>query len=176
VNVDMADTGRAYPIDLSRALEARLAEALRTEIRVLGTLAEVLDAQRDAVAKDDLQGVEGSVHAVERVLMTLREARRNRGGLLEQIGLAARGPLSALREAFGPRISLELHRAIDDLVALARDIDQRLQTNARLLQRAMERGDRMVREVYMPRTPDTVYPTAGPLDGPGEALLVDRRI
>lgn len=176
MNLELAADEPAFPMDLSSAMEERLAEALRTESRLLGTLADVLDKQRAAVARDDLSGVEGSVHAVERVLMTLREARRNRGEVLSRMGLAGRGPLSALRDAFGARISLELHRAIDELTRLARDIDARLQTNGRLLQRAMERGDRMVREVYTPRSRESVYPRSGSSEGPGDALLVDRRI
>lgn len=177
MNLDVALHGPTEPVAARRSLVSRLTENLRTEARLLRTLGDLLEAQRDAVATDDLAGVEGSVHAVERVLMTLRQARRTRGGILERLGLPGTTRLSALDGTLGTDMTPELAGEIDGLRTLARDIERRLAFNGRLLQHAMERGDRMLRTVYAPAAKPTSY-TSGDEPPPpaADALLIDRRI
>ncbi len=52
-----------------------LAEALVAECQTLDDLLGVIRRQRAAVTRDDLQGIDDSVFATHRILVTLEEAR-----------------------------------------------------------------------------------------------------
>ncbi|HEU4629165.1 MAG TPA: hypothetical protein VFS08_05445, partial [Gemmatimonadaceae bacterium] len=55
---------------------AALVDAHHSERKLIEDLASIMRRQRSAVAEDDLQGVDDSVFATHRVLVTLGEARR----------------------------------------------------------------------------------------------------
>jgi hypothetical protein len=73
-------TDAQYPNVSPAALEA-LAGAITAEVRLLEDLTSVMRKQRASVAAEDLQGVDDSVFATHRILVTLGEARRQRRSL-----------------------------------------------------------------------------------------------
>jgi hypothetical protein len=69
------------PVTPTGATVAALADALRSEARLLGDLVNIMHLQRASVARDDIDGVDDSVFATHRILVTLGEARRRRRSL-----------------------------------------------------------------------------------------------
>ena len=92
------------------------------------------------------------------------------------MGLPGVERLSALRDALGRGITPDLDDQISELADLARDVDARLKLNGQLIQRAMEQGDRMLKQVYAPPAPAASYPSQDGNRGSGDALLIDRRV
>ena len=62
-----------------------LEDALAQELEVVIELRDALARQRAGVASDDAKVIDESVHQVSRSLLTLNEARRRRGDLLEAL-------------------------------------------------------------------------------------------
>lgn len=160
------------------SIQEELVRTLETELRLLGRLQEVLVAQRNAVVMDDLQGVGDSVHRVERILLTQREARTRRGMILEKMVGSADLGVGEIVPVLGDEASPELVRACDELRASARSVSRDLKVNSEVLRRSKETGDRMVRAMYGQRKPTSYGPSTGLVresSGTG-ALLVNQRI
>lgn len=156
-----------------------LVRTLETELRLLQRLQEVLVAQRNAVVMDDLQGVGDSVHRVERILLTQREARSRRGMILEKLVGSADLRVGEIVSVLGADATPELAAACADVQELAQSVSRDLKVNSEVLRRSKEVGDRMVRAMYGQRRQTCYAPAAGLAmhDGPGTgALLVNQRI
>src|SRR5438067_13579359 len=80
-----------------------LTDALINERRLIEEMIAVMQRQRAAVGKDDLQAVDDSVFATHRVLVTLNEARRQRRALNTLLGEREELGIHALDEALGSR-------------------------------------------------------------------------
>jgi hypothetical protein len=156
------------------ALDA-LVGAVTTEIRLLEDLIGIMRGQRRAVADDDLQGVDDSVYATHRVLVTLAEARRRRRSLNQILGGSEDLPLRALEEALGERVTDEVRFARDGLRAAAITLSQEVELNRHLLREALAAGNDLVRAIYGPAEPRASYeaPHAEPEARGG--LLLNRR-
>jgi hypothetical protein len=64
-----------------------LIDSLQTERRLVEELTVIMLKQRAAVASENLQSVDDSVYAVQRVLLTLGEARKRRHTINTRLGL-----------------------------------------------------------------------------------------
>ena len=104
----------------------RMIDALGSERRLIDELIGLMRRQRAAVGSDDLQAVEETVYAVQRVLCTLGEARKRRRALNVRFGrgedLGLRELEDALGTSFTPRVreareelqrTLAFHRRVD---------------------------------------------------------------
>jgi hypothetical protein len=68
----------ALPVAAHTRLIDGLVDTLKTESRLVGELCATLVRQREAIGADDVQGVDDSVFALQRLLLSLGEARGRR--------------------------------------------------------------------------------------------------
>lgn len=134
-----------------------LADAFRSERRLLDELVSVMQRQRAAVAADDLITVEESVYSTHRVLHTLGEARRRRRSLNRLLGESDDLPVRDLDRVLGPLMSDELRQARDELEQVARSLAHEVDVNRRVLRRALASGDDFVRSLYGGTEPRAAY-------------------
>lgn len=154
------------------ALEA-LANAVTSEVRLLEDLIGIMRRQRSAVAADDLQGVDDSVYATHRVLVTLGEARRRRRSLNRIIGGTEDLPLRALESALGERMTDDVRFARDGLQAAAITLSQEVEINRQVLREALAAGNDYVQAIYGPPEPRALYgdPKQSETESRGGVLL-----
>ena len=121
-----------------------LGRALRTELGLLAELKAQLVEQRAACAADDTLALEAVVQQISRTLFTLREARKQRGLLLEMVtgepgvALADAGELLPALDRTGFRaLCGELHAGA---VAANRE----LLINQAAIRRAIESGEQFL--------------------------------
>jgi FlgN protein len=157
-------------------LEA-LASAVVAEVRLLEDLIGVMQKQRLSVAADDLQGVDDSVFATHRILMTLGEARRQRRSLGRLIGGSDDLGLRALDDVLGERMTDELRDARDGLRAAALTLSREVETNRRVLRNALSTGSDLMRGLAGNAEQEQMY---RPESRSGEAeraggILIDRQ-
>jgi hypothetical protein len=122
-----------------------LADALRSERRLLDELVAIMRRQRASVAADDLQSVDDSVFATHRVLLTLGEARRRRRSLNLLLGGSEEMEVRELESLLGPAVSAPLREALDALRAAALVLSREVEVNRRVLRQALAAGDDYVR-------------------------------
>jgi hypothetical protein len=168
------ETGRG-----SVAAMDALANAVTSEVRLLEDLIGVMRRQRSAVAADDLQGIDDSVYATHRVLVTLAEARRRRRSLSQLVAGVDDFPLRSLEQLLGDTLPDELRDARDGLHAAALTLSQEVETNRQILREAMAAGSEYVRSLYggQGNEPMALY-SAEPQRTEREShggVLVDRR-
>ncbi|HLU24502.1 MAG TPA: flagellar export chaperone FlgN [Longimicrobiales bacterium] len=138
-----------------------LADALRTEARLLGELSQVLRDQREGIAAEDMESVNDSIHAVHRLLLTLGEARLRRRTLVQVLTGREDVPLSELVEALGDAATDAVTAARDEVRAVAAELVRDLSLNRRILDRAIQAGEAHVRVLSgMPKRHLT-YPGRG---------------
>ena len=155
---------------------ATLTTLMRTECRLLGDLIVAMRRQRDAIAVDDLQGVEESVFATHRVLHTLGEAQRRRRAIGRLLGATEDLPIGELeRELPGPMPD-DLREARHDLESIARTLAVDVDVNRRILRSALAKGEDYVRTLTgVPE--DRLSYSADPHGGgpaPAGGLLLNR--
>lgn len=158
------------------AVEA-LADAVTSEVRLLEDLVGIMRRQRAAVSTDDLQGIDDSVYATHRVLVTLGEARRRRRSLSQLVSGSEDFPLRRLDEVLGDSMTEELRFAREGLHAVAITLSQEVETNRHILREAMASGNDYVRNLYGGPEAMPLY-TAEPNRPERESqggLLLDRR-
>jgi hypothetical protein len=158
-----------------------MTEALTTERRLIDELIGVMRRQRNAVGEDDLQAVDDSVFATHRVLVTLSEARRRRRNLNQLIGQPEDLGIHALDEALGPRMTIALRTARDELHNAARALSREVSINRRILREALAAGDAFARTLagVDPNAAPTTYGSNVKAPTPARshpATLLDRRI
>jgi hypothetical protein len=154
-------------------------EALRREAKLLLDLAEVLERQRAAVARDDLAVVDETVYSAQRVFRTLAEARRRRKALLDILGIDPEVGLDSLETVLGPRMTVDVGLARTELKEAARRLSSALTVNRQVLQGAISSGEELIKGltgaggadpgVYGP--PATERPSSGE-----SGLILDRQI
>ena len=157
------------------ALEA-LTNAVTAEVRLLEDLIGVLRKQRSSVGNDDIQGVDDSVFATHRILVTLGEARRQRRSLGRLIAGTDDIGLRALDDVLGDRMSDTLRDARDGLRAAALTLSREVEMNRQILRSALATGGDMMRELYAPPEHNTYRPESRPekVTAAG-GLLLDRQ-
>ena len=160
---------------------AALADALRSEARLLGDLAGIMRRQRASVTHDDLEGVDDSVFATHRVLVTLQEARRRRRTLNHVLGERDDLSVVALEEFFDGNLPPNVAEAADVLRSSAVLLQQEVSVNRRILREAISAGDRHVQMVLAAASATVPGATTGTATGTDGLLahggrLIDRRI
>ena len=167
------EPGRNRPTDV-RAL----ARALDGEAKLLTDLLGVLERQRDAVAKDDLDAVDTTVFDAQRILLSLGQARRRRRSLL---GLAAGNeglPLRELPRLLGETMDMELASAIDRVTGIADRVQRQMALNRQILDGAIRTGDELLRALGTGgrKAGGYSHPTEAPTVGPSGGLLLNRQV
>jgi hypothetical protein len=114
-----------------------LSEALATERRLIDELLAVIRRQRRAVADDDLRGIEDSMFATHRLLVTMSEAKRRRRTINTLLGQSEDVGILALDRVLGPRMTAELREERDGLHQAARTLSREVAVNRELLRAAM---------------------------------------
>ncbi|HEY0970382.1 MAG TPA: flagellar export chaperone FlgN [Gemmatimonadales bacterium] len=160
---------------------AALVDAHASERRLLDELVTIMQRQRSAVAADDLQGVDDSVFATHRILVTLGEARRRRRSLNTIVGGADELDAQSLADAFGGEIPPALREAREALRASAAALAREVDVNRRVLREAIATGDDYMRKLVSSATGETPRAEYGPgATQPAEqrsgGLLLDRRV
>lgn len=129
------------------ALVSGLTDALSGEKRLIEDLVQAMYKQREAVAADDLQSIDDSVFAVQRILLTLGEARKRRRTLNARLGQPEDLSLRDLLERLGPHVTDALRTARDDLQVAAQRLAREVATNRQLLREALANGEELVRSL-----------------------------
>jgi hypothetical protein len=114
-----------------------MSEALATERRLIDELLAVIRRQRRAVADDDLRGIEDSMFATHRLLVTMSEAKRRRRTINTLLGQSEDVGILALDRVLGPRMTAELREERDGLHQAARTLSREVAVNRELLRAAM---------------------------------------
>lgn len=155
-----------------------LVDNLRAETRLLESLTGVLEDQRAGVAEDDLGAVNDSVHGAHRILLTLKEARRQRRSLLELLVGNPEVTLKEMGEVFGAQMTPELKLAGADLQAAAGRLAEQVHLSRQILHGAIRAGDEFIRSLYGVSTRKPIYePSVTADDGTvGSGLLINRQI
>jgi hypothetical protein len=152
-----------------------LTNAVTSELRLLEDLIGIMRRQRKAVSGDDLQGVDDSVFATHRVLVTLAEARRRRRSLNQLVGGNEDLPLRNIEELLGDRMTEELRFAREGLHAAALTLSQEVETNRHLLREALASGTEYVRAIYGAPEPAVGYaPPAQRAEPEPGGMLINR--
>jgi len=153
----------------------RMIDALGSERRLIEELIALMRRQRAAVAVDDLQGVEESVYAVQRVLHTLGEARKRRRALNVRFGCAEDVALRELEDALGPSFTPRLREVGEELQTAARTLSGEVAVNRRVLREALAASDEYVRALLGTGMPQPLYTETASSDHPSGARLIDRQ-
>lgn len=122
-----------------------LVDTLRSERRLLDDLRTIMVRQRAAVAGDDLQELDDTVFAVQRVLLTLNEARKRRRTLSERLGCDPETPPRHLPDALGVQATDAVRAASADLEEAARALSREVAVNREVLRRGIAAGEEFVR-------------------------------
>ena len=163
------------------AIEA-LIDALRSEKRLLEELVTIMRRQRAAVGADDLQGVDSSVYATHRVLVTLAEAKRRRRSLNLLLGGSEEIAFAELQNLLGAQTNDILTQARDELQTAARTLSQEVELNRRVLREALASGDQYVRALCGSSEPQLLYGSeprgagSGDVGGPSGGVLINRTV
>lgn len=153
----------------------RMIDALGTERRLIDELIGLMRRQRAAVGSDDLQGVEESVYAVQRVLCTLGEARKRRRALNVRFGRAENLDLAQLEDALGPSFTPRVREAREELQSAAQMLSGEVAINRRVLREALAAGDEYVRTLLSAGAPQPLYTETASAERPAGARLLDRQ-
>jgi hypothetical protein len=152
-----------------------LTNAVTSEVRLLEDLIGIMRRQRKAVSGDDLQGVDDSVFATHRVLVTLAEARRRRRSLNQLVGGNEDLPLRNIEDLLGDRMTDELRFAREGLHAAALTLSREVETNRHLLREALASGTEYVRAIYGAPEPAAGYaPSAQRAEAEPGGMLINR--
>jgi len=146
---------------------AALVGALATEQRLIEELIAVMQRQRAAVGTDDLQGVDDSVFATHRLLLTLGEARKRRRTLNGLAGCAEETGVKQLEQALGARMTDALRDARASLQEAARQLTSELDINRRVLREAIAGNESFVRAIRGDATEPASYTADGGATYPG---------
>jgi hypothetical protein len=153
-----------------------LAEALASEGRLIEELINIMRRQRSAVAVDDLQGVDDSVFATHRVLVTLGEARRRRRTLNRMLGEREDISIDALDDVLGPRMTDALRSVRETLQLSAQALSREVALNRQVLRKALASGDAYVRTLAGVPAAMTYGARSLPMESaPPGGTLINRR-
>jgi hypothetical protein len=130
-----------------------LASAVASEARLLEELILVLRKQRASVAAEDLAGVDDSVFATHRILVTLAEARRNRRAITGMLGEGEDVGLNGLEALLGGRMTGSLRAVRSELVSAASRLSREVEMNRDALRSALDSGSPLIPDSTGPASP-----------------------
>jgi len=152
------DSAPASPADDRRDGLAALARGLAAESALLVELKAALLEQRHALAANDAAGLEQVVQSIGRTLLTLREARRQRGLLMELVAGDSGVRLGQIAATLMPAdaaIIAEGARALNEAaVAASREVS----INQTALRRAISSGEQLLQHLLTAPTQEAGYP------------------
>lgn len=125
-----------------------LALAMLRETLVLRELLDALSEQRAAVAAGEIKALNECTKQVSAIVNDLEAARANRRGLMLAAGAHQDTPVASLQASLGSEITPVFERVHADLMRAARDATQELAINRRVLERALERSESLMRTVF----------------------------
>lgn len=151
-----------------------LVDTLRSEKRLLDELRVIMDRQRSAIAANDLQALDDSTFDMQRVLLTLAEARKRRRTIAERLGCDPDTPPRKLSVALEGSHVDALGVACRELEESARTLTRDVAVNRQVLQQGIAAGEQFIRMIAAPLPQAAVYdrPDATP---PSGARLVNRQ-
>lgn len=114
-----------------------LADALRTEARLLSDLLHVLSQLKDGVVAEDLALVEEAVYSAQRVFRNLGQAGIRRRALLGILGGDGDIPLEDVEVLLGPKTMPEVAGALRELQQVAVRLSGELEINRKVLDAAI---------------------------------------
>jgi hypothetical protein len=139
-----------------------LTEALGRELRHIDDLKQALLRQRAAVAADDPEAIESSVHAIGRTLLTLEEARRKRSALIALMAGDGAVALSDLDAHLGFSPPESFVAAREAVRRAAEATSRELAINQTILRRALEAGDAFLQQLFSSTADPMPSYTPGP--------------
>ena len=159
------------------AVKEALCGAVLSEVRLLEDLVDVLRKQRDSVGADDLEGVDDSVFATHRILVTLGEARRQRRSLTRMVTGTNDIGLSALDNILGDEINDEVRDARERLQAAALTLSREVEINRKVLRSALNVSGDVIRGLCGPEEEPGTYVAESKPKGRRESggYLIDRQ-
>jgi hypothetical protein len=150
-----------------------LIDTLKSERRLLDDLRAIMLRQRTAVASDDLAELDDTVFAVQRVLLTLNEARKRRRMLSERLGCDVETPPRHLADALGLQGTEAVRSASQGLEEAARALAREVAVNREVLRKGLATSEEFVRILTGAPAKKVGYPDGGPtLQG---TLMVNRQ-
>ncbi len=136
--------------------------ALGHELRHIDDLRQALLRQRAAVAEDDPEAIESSVHAIGRTLLTLEEARRQRRALIALVAGDGAIALSDLEAHLGFSPPESFVTAREAVRRAAEATSRELAINQTVLRRALEAGDAFLQQLFSSTADPMPAYTPGP--------------
>lgn len=161
--LSLVEEGRAGGTEgtVHRRLD-ELTGALAHELRLIDDLRQALMRQREAVASDDPEAIESSVHAIGRTLLTLEEARRRRGALIALIAGNSSIALADLETHLGFSVPDDFVAAREAVRRAAEATSRELAINQAILRRALEAGDAFLQQLFSSTADPMPAYTPGP--------------
>ncbi len=156
----------AIPISAHRIsvpTEDALTRAFDAERAILDDLHAALLRQREAVAVDDLEGINATVFAAHRLLGMYREARANRRRVVQLLCEREGVRVEELEAHLGDRLSPAARAALEAVRSSAQRLQDGVAVNRELLQAAMLAGDQLVKAISAAQ--GSAGYTAGPQAG-----------
>jgi hypothetical protein len=151
-----------------------LVDALRSEKRLIDELIGIMRNQRSALGADDLQGVDDSAYAIQRVLFTLGEARRRRKTINRILCGSDELALRDLESTLGGSMNDHLRVARDELRGAAFVLSDEVSMNRTILRGALAQNDKYAR--LLSGAPETMsYGEREPAAAATGGALLDRR-
>jgi hypothetical protein len=175
-SVPTPNVAEPHPVPQQLAVARdRMIDALGSERRLIDELIGLMRRQRAAIGSDDLQGVEETVYAVQRVLCTLGEARKRRRALNVRFGRGEDLDLRDLEDALGPSFTPRVREAREELQTAAQMLSGEVAINRRVLRDALAAGDEHVRALLSAGAPQPLYTETATAERPAGARLLDRQ-
>jgi hypothetical protein len=153
----------------------RMIDALGSERKLIDELIGLMRRQRAAVGADDLQGVEETVYAVQRVLHTLGEARKRRRALNVRFGRGEEMQLRDLEDALGASFTPRVGEVRKELQTAAQTLSGEVAVNRKVLREALTKGDEFVRALLNGGMPQSLYTESATSERPAGPRLIDRQ-
>jgi hypothetical protein len=125
-----------------------LSQAMKDESKVMWQLRDAMVNQRDSVAADDADQLDACVQEVGRTLLTLAEARKRRGTVMQYLTGEEEPPLAQLEFFLGRPLPLGLETARAEMRLAAQAVAHEAAINRTVLQRAREAADAFLQELF----------------------------
>lgn len=163
----------------SSALLNALHDALVSERRLLDDLIGQMRRQREAVSRDDIQGVDDSTFATHRILATLGQARQRRRQLNVLLGGSEEMTLREVEDLLGDLVDDRFREARQRLQQAADVLTREVGMNRKMLREALTNTDQHVRTLVGAPTAPATYATEGPVQpatGAPRGVLLNRTV
>jgi hypothetical protein len=147
--LSLVEEGRAGDGEgtVNRRLD-ELTSALAYELRLIDDLRQALMRQRAAIASDDPDALESSVHAIGRTPLTFEEAGRRRGALVALIAGNSAIALTDLEAHLGFSVPDDFVATREAVRRAAEATSRELAINQTILRRALEAGDAFLQQLF----------------------------